>query len=145
VERLWRDVKRREQVDELVTVPTLPTPEKLQENSTLRALNLLWDIPIPSAPPAEGQSLKGRAKYRLAAFVLGLLQPYFEEERNFRARSVQMLNTYAGNEDALAAEIRQVADALQTEARRLADRSELLHSLLEQRLDELQQGIIPGS
>lgn len=143
VERLWRDVKRRQETDSLITLSTLPTSEKLMESGTLRALNTMWDIPLPAALPADRRSAKARAKHRLATFVVALLTPYFEEERNFRARTVQMMNTLAGNEDALAEELRNLADALQTESRRLAERSELLHTLLEQRLDHLQEGVVP--
>jgi hypothetical protein len=140
VERLWRDVKGREQAEEMSAVPTLRKLDLTADDATLRDLNLMWDIAIPEAPAPANGSLRDKAKHRVASFVLGLLRPYFEEERHFRARLVQMLNTLSANEDALAGEIRELATALRLESRRLAERADLLHRLLENRLADLEGG-----
>lgn len=144
VEQLWRDVKRREQVEELTEVASLPSRDSTAESATLRTLNVIWDIPLPEAPPLTSSSLKGRARHRAATFVLGLLRPYFEEEQQFRARAVQMLNTLSSSDDAIADEVRQVASALRIESQRLVERADLMHELLEARLDTLERGATEG-
>jgi hypothetical protein len=138
VERLWRDVKRRELVEEATNVPALAELELTAESGTLRSLNLLWDIPMPTAPP-DATTVRSKLKRRVALAVLDLLRPHLEAERDFRARSVQMLNALAANDDTLAREIRDIADALRLESRRLAERSDVLHNLLENRLEDLER------
>lgn len=137
VERLWRDVRGREQMEDLTEVPTLPPRDSTAENATLRTLNVIWDFPLPQAP-AAGASLKGRAKRRAATFVIELLRPYFEEDQHFRARTVQMLNTLSHHEDGVADEVRQVAIALRLESQRLSERFDLLHRLSENRIADLE-------
>lgn len=139
VEQLWRDIKRRDRSEELTEVLSLPSRESTADSATLRALNVIWDIPIPEAPALTSSSLKARARHRAATFILGLLRPYFEEEKHFRARAVQMLNALSSNDDAIADEVRQVAVALRVESQRLVERADLMHELLEARLDTLER------
>ena len=137
VEQLWRDVKAQEQVQDLTDVPTLPSRDSTADNATLRTLNVIWDVPAPQPPPATS-SLKGKARHRAATFILNLLRPYFDDQQQFRARTVQMLNTLSLNDDAVTDEIRQLATALRLESQRLTDRAELLHRLLENRVASLE-------
>lgn len=145
VERLWRDVKGREQVEELTEVPTLPHRDSTAASATLRTLNMIWDIAPPEPPAPSSSSLKGRARHRAATFILSLLQRYFVDEQQFRARTVQMLNTLSANDDAVSDEIRELAMALRLESQRLSERTDLLHRLMENRVAALEGKVEPDA
>lgn len=142
VERLWRDVKERARAEDLTEVPTLPQRDSTADSATLRTLNMIWDISPPEPPPPVA-TMKGRARHRAATFVLGLVRPYFEQEQQFRARTVQMMNTLSANDDAVSDEVRQLATALRIESQRLSERADLLHGLLENRIAAVEAGNDP--
>lgn len=68
---------------------------------------------------------------RIAAFVTWLLDPYFQEEKDFRAHVVRVCNDYARSQDRLATEIRKLRESLILESERLAQRDVLFHNLTD--------------
>jgi hypothetical protein len=140
VERLWKDVRRREEVAAKTAVPYLPVHEQLIHNESLRHLNLHWAgrFPDPDNPTVTGR-LKRRARQRLARFVVGLFTDYLEGERQFNAHVVRVANSLTGAHDRMAGEVRELADAIRTESRRLTDEYDTLHRLLEARVAALEE------
>lgn len=140
VERLWNDVRRREEVATKTTVPFLPVHEQLIHDPALRYVNIHWAVPFPDPAGATGGSLlKRRARQRLARFALALFANYFEDERRFNSNAVQFSNSLASAHDRLATEVRQLADAIRTESQRLTDELDTLHRLLESRVAALEE------
>ena len=140
VERLWNDVRRREDVASKTTVPELPVHEPLMHHESLRYLNLHWAGKFPDPDnPSVGGRLKHRARRRLARFVVGLFADYLESERQFNSHVARVSNSLSGGHDRIASEVRQLADAVRTESLRLTDEFDTLHRLLESRVADLEE------
>jgi hypothetical protein len=146
VERLWNDVRLREEVRSKTTVPELPLHEQLLHSQPLRFINTHWEgrFPDPDVRGA-GPGPKRRIRRRLARFVIDLLADYMEGERQFNANVVRVSNAVSQGHDRLAGEVRQVAEAVRTESLRLADEFDTLHRLLESRVAALEEGKRPAS
>ena len=138
VERLWEEVGAREASDQAFESLEMQLRERMQHLSELRHLNHHWDFAPPSAGAAAGARWRGRARNRLARFVLHVLDPYFVNQREFNEHVVRVANAYAGAIDSLADDVRALAEALSREAQRLSDRDRLLHDLLEARVSRLE-------
>lgn len=120
-------------------LPELPEYESPEHDENLRYLNTHWAIdPAPDAPGGGGVEWKDRAKRRLTATVLSTLRRYFEQERDYFAHSVRHANALAEWCGRLAREVRVVAQAIGDESRRLADRQDVLHARLEDRIAVLE-------
>lgn len=140
VERLWNDVRRREDVASKTTVPYLPVHEQLMHHESLRYINVHWAgrSPDPDVPTVGGR-LKRRARQRLARMVVGLFADYLESERQFNSHVVRVSNSLSGGHDRIASEVRQLADAVRTESLRLTEEFDTLHRLLESRVAALEE------
>lgn len=137
VERLWREAAAsRERVS-----PPLDIPEHqpLEASEELRDVNRGWPLPIPTSLPMTGPPWKQAAKAQVAGVVLHLLDRYFRDEREFLAHVVRFDNQVAVAHDRLAAQVRKLAEQLEETSRRLFEREELLHRLLEERVERLEQ------
>jgi hypothetical protein len=139
VERLWADVRLRERVETATTLPDLPVHEQLTHQEALRYLNMYWDVKPVGLSTPPGRSLKHRAKRRAAAFVLSLFGEFLEGEREFRAHVVRVSNSLATGHDRVSTEVRELAEGVRSESRRLIDEINLLHRLLEERVEALEQ------
>jgi hypothetical protein len=100
----------------------------------LTYLNRHWESrAVRDVPSGRALPLSKRwVRARMAAFVTWFLDPYFEEERAFRAHVVRVCNDYARSQDRLATEIRTLRQALVLESERLAQRDVLFHHIGEE-------------
>src|SRR3954469_13253160 len=73
-------------------VPPLPEYESPEHDPDLRYLNSHWTIDPAPEGPSSGNQIKDRAKERLAATTLGVLDRYFSQEREYFAHSVRFAN-----------------------------------------------------
>jgi hypothetical protein len=138
VQRLWEQAEGELLSPEPV-VPELPEYESPEHDGNLRYLNTHWTIdPMPEGP-GSGSAIKDRAKDRMTATVLGVLDRYFEREREYLAHGVRFSNRMAEWGGRMAREIRLVQRSLADESRRLAERQDILHRRLEQRVEELER------
>lgn len=139
VERLWNDIRMREEVRSKTTVPELPVHEQLMHSEPLRYMNVHWEGRfLDPEQNASGRGLKRRIRRRLARFVVGLFADYLEGERQFKSNVVRVSNAAAQGHDRLASEVRQVAEAVRTESFRLVEEFDTLHRLLESRIAALE-------
>ena len=136
VERLWREAAVRD--DDTSWLDEFKDVERLEHSSELRELNRTWPLEVPTSLPRLGPAWKHRAKDRVARVVLSLLDRYFSHEREFLAHVTRFDNQVAAAHDELADQVRSLAEELAATSRRLRDRDELLHRLLEQRIERLE-------
>lgn len=140
VERLWQQTQARRQAI-ASTLNGLEDVEALTHSDELRYLNARWRLDVPSGLPRVGPAWKHRAKERVAQLVLHLLDRYFTDERDFLAHVVRFQNKVAVAHDELVDQLRELIDQLRDESRRLAERDELLHRLLEERVEQLEHEV----
>jgi uncharacterized coiled-coil protein SlyX len=130
-------------VDRLSALP-LPAEAAPEVRERLAQLNALWSS---AAPPAAGGVL---GPLRLQAWRA--LQPALERQQAFNAATVQLLNAYLAQAEALHARVRELAGALVRYAQRVepvvdardrvatalaTTRSELLLEAFDRRLESL--------
>lgn len=139
VERLWNDIRMRDEVAAKTAVPELSTYEQLVQGEALQYLNVHFPgRPPDPQQPGSGSKLKRKVRARLARFVIGLFAEYFEAEREFNTHVVRFANSTANSQDRLAHDVRQLAEAVRTESMRLRDEFDTLHRLLEARVVTLE-------
>lgn len=139
VERLWSDVRLREEFASKTAVPELSDYEQLVQGESLRYLNLHFPGRPPNPQqPGTGAGLKRKIRARVARFVIGLFGEYLEAEREFNTHVVRFANSTANCQDRLVHDLRLLAEAVRTESRRLTDEFDTLHRLLESRVVALE-------
>ena len=139
VERLWNDVRLREEVASKSVIPELPPYEQSVQSEALQYLN----VHFPGRPPhpqqpGTGPRLKRWVRARLARFVVGLFGEYLEAEREFNTQVVHFANSTANIQNRLVHDVRRLAEAVRTESLRLTDEFDTLHRLLESRIAALE-------
>ena len=142
VGRLWRELTDRFDW----TPPRLgDLPEPVSASHELRYVNVHWHdrtMPQRPAPPVGGlrgargrAAMKAAAAHRLARFVESVMAPYFEEEAQYRAHTVRVLNSIAQSHDALIGAVAELRANLELQGTTLAERD----ALLLERIGELLQ------
>jgi hypothetical protein len=137
VERIWERADGQ-LLDGEPVLPDLPDYESPEHDGDLRYVNSHWSIDPAYEGPARGGEWKVRAKERLSGSVFGVLDRYFEQERDFFAHGVRVQNKLAGWCSRLAREVRTVAQALNDESNRLVERQDVLHRRMEDRVAALE-------
>lgn len=143
VEQLWQRAEGELLLHDPV-VPDLPEFESPEHDVNLRYVNSHWAIdpnPPQDGVPDGGGEWKAKAKDRFAETVFSVLRFYFRQEQDFLAHSVRVDNAMAGWCGRLAREVRMVAQAVSDESRRLAERQDVLHRRLEERITRLEARI----
>lgn len=119
VERLWADVRRREEA--LAELPPITAPE-LGFSLYLRHVNHNWRVGELTDPFAGSQSFKHRVASRLARLVIHVLAPYLQRDEEFRAHMVRVANDAAEAHDTLLREVRALRAAIEDRTVRLSER-----------------------
>jgi hypothetical protein len=148
VEGLWKDAPVVPPPTAPPVVATLPPSDHIVHRPDLGYLNRRWiwaHEPDTNGSAGLGLGLRRRLKARLARWIASSIDSYFVEERAFIERLVRFQNDVAKKSDQLSDEIRRVADAdrslaawLQEQIDDLSRRNDLLHGLLEARLERLE-------
>ena len=146
VERIWKDPPEVPRPNAAPVVATLPPSDHIVHRPDLGYLNRRWvwaNEPETNGGPSFG--LRRRLKARLARLIASSIDYYFVEERAFIERLVRFQNDVATKSDQLSDEIRQVAAAdhslvawMQDRIDDLSRRNDLLHGLLEARIERLE-------
>jgi hypothetical protein len=94
---------------------------------------------IFEAPPGEATavpplaSLKAGLKRRAGRFIIGTLERYFADEREFMGHLVRFQNNIAENHDHLAREVSRLHNAYRVELLSLKQRVALLDEIVRER------------
>lgn len=141
VGRLWEQADGSLLEGDAVLAP-LSDFESPEHDSDLRYLNDHWQIDPAAEGAPDGPQWKAKAKDRMAAAVLGVLDRYFNQEKEFFAHGVRASNMLASWSARTAREVRLVAEALNDESHRLCDRQDVLHRRLEARIADLESRLL---
>ena len=143
MERLWHEAKSAENDAARRGVPELPPADHILHREGLAYLNrgyLLADLAEPPLP--EGSGLRAEFRRRVTRIAAGVVRFMLErrlvDEREFLIQLVRFENELARKSDALGDEIRAVAAGAREEMRLLAERVEMHHRLIEDRLARLE-------
>jgi len=135
VARVWEEAAARAASIEPLTPDEATAPEALALDGQLAYLNQHWAFATSPATPASSRARRTRER---VARLLAFPSRYFAEEREFLAHTVRFANEVARRTDDLAAADTRLRRDLRAEARRLADRDQTLHDLLEARVAALE-------
>lgn len=141
VGRLWRELTDR---FDWAPPRSGDLPEPVSGSHELRYVNVHWrDRTMPHRPAPSGiggarsrAGMKAAAAHRLARFVESVMAPYFEEEAQYRAHTVRVLNSIAQSHDQLIGAVAELRANLELQGTTLAERDALL---LERIADLLQE------
>jgi hypothetical protein len=110
----------------------------------LSYINRHYSLPFSYQAPGGLLTRMKRILRRLAGrAVFGVLHGYLLEERDFLANLVRLQNELSLRIDRLSTEVGSLAMAT-SDAHRLVEQSEILHRLLERRIESLEQQIGKG-
>jgi hypothetical protein len=144
VERLWKDPPEAPQPSHVPVVPTLPPSDHIVHRPDLGYLNRRWVWTNDAGTNGRG-GFRRRLKLRLARLIARSIDSYFAEERAFIEHLVRFQNDVARKSDQLSDEIRHVAATdrslvawMQDQIDDLSRKNELLHGLLEARIERLE-------
>jgi hypothetical protein len=147
VERLWTSSEEGQRTAAEPRVAALTPSEHIVHQPDLAYLNRRW---IWASEPEGGTGgsplgLRRRLKAAFARLVMGSMARYFVEERAFIEHLVRFQNDVAKKSDRLSDELREVAAVdrstivwMQDRLDELSRRNDLLHCLLEARVERLE-------
>ena len=143
VERLWRDAKAAENDAPPRGVPELPPADHILHREALAYLNRGYLVAdLPEVPLPEGSGLRVQFRRRVTRIAAGvvrfMLERHLVDYREFLVQLVRFENELAKKSDVLGDEIRAVAAGAREEMRLLAERVEMHHRLVEDRLARLE-------
>jgi hypothetical protein len=147
VDRIWAEVAA-EQASQLETsLEPLPAFDQLLHDEERRYINahcVFSRTPSDVTTGGGMRTLKRRTKARAGHFVMKVLERYFDEDQEFRAHLVRLLNTLTVEHDRLSAEVRETHEALRCEVDRLRQAYAAMHSAMEDRVRALEKRESPA-
>lgn len=112
----------------------------LQSQEELKYLNHQYLLPTTyRSANGSPKRIRGLIKHLVGRAVFGVLQGYVEEERNFLIYLVRFQNNIANVIDQLSLQTRELAE-ITVGFHRLSEHAEVLHRVLEKRLEQLERG-----
>lgn len=135
--RLWSESRAAARGNTRGHIPLAKELPRLQFLPELKYVNERWVLQTPMGPTRGGAL--GRVlrwfKAIVTRLVLSSINGYLLDEREFLSNLVRLENEVVKRCEYLTDEIRILAQMMEAESHRLSERAELLHRLLEERIE----------